>query len=132
MAGGITLVDAGPLTGAATPPPNAAPTVRFGDRATSIEFGDSVTIEWDAHLWDEVFVQVRREKEGEAWESVTCNATTLDSFDIDEAVWGLMDERIDVDRNNIYVGFQTTGRETVNGNAVQVLTRAIAVAVVED
>ena len=128
MAGGITLVEAGPLTGVATPPPNAAPTIRFGDGATAIDFGDSITIEWDAHLWDEVFVQVRREKEGEAWESVTCNATTLDRFDIDDAVWSLMDSRIEVDRNNIFVGFQTTGRETVAGNDVQVLTRAIAVA----
>jgi|GEM_PF-1201782 len=132
MAGGITLVEAGPLTGAATPAPNAAPTVIFDTGGTSIEFGDSVGMEWGTHLWDEVFVQVRREKEGEAWESVTCNVTGLDGFQLDSAVWDLMDERIEVDQNNLYVGFQTHGRDSVTGNDVQVITRAIAVAVVED
>jgi len=132
MAGGIALTDAGPLTGAATPAPYSAPNVRFDRGGTSIEFGDPVGIDWDTHLWDEVFVQVRREKEGIAWETVTCNATGLDNFDIDDGIWNLMDERIEVDRNNIFVGFQTTGRDTVAGNDVQVMTRAIAVAVVED
>ena len=34
---------------------------------------------WEAHDWDQVWIQVRREREGVAWESVTCNATGLDS-----------------------------------------------------
>jgi hypothetical protein len=132
MAGGITLVDAGRLNGAATPLPNEAPTVDFSSSGTSIEFGDTVSMDWGSHLWDEVFVQVRREKEGDAWESVTCNATGLEGFTVDAEIWGLMDERIAVDQNNLYVGFQTLGRESVSGNDVQVITRAIALAAVED
>lgn len=126
MAGGVTLVDAGPLTGAATPPPNAAPTVDFGSPGAAIEFGDTVSLEWGTHLWDEVFVQVRREKEGDAWESVTCNVTGENGFVVDAAVWDLMDERIQVDRNALYVGFQTSERTSLSGMEVQVVTRAIA------
>lgn len=132
MAGGVTLVDAGPLTGAATPPPNAAPTVTFSSAGSSMDFGDEVTMEWGSHLWEEVFVQVRREKEGEAWETVTCNATGLDGFTIDTEIWSLMDERIDVQQNNLYVGFQTVDRSVVSGEEIQVATRAIAVAVVQE
>jgi hypothetical protein len=132
MAGGVTLVEAGSLTGAATPAPNAAPTVEFSSAGTSIEFGDELTMEWGTHLWEEVFVQVRREKSDAVWDSVTCNATGLDGFTVGAAVWDLMDERDQVDSNNIYVGFQSTGRDDITGNDVQVVTRAIAVAAVED
>ncbi|HCH64910.1 MAG TPA: hypothetical protein DFR83_19040 [Deltaproteobacteria bacterium] len=132
MAGGVTLVDAGSLTDATTPAPNDAPTVEFSTAGTSIEFGDTVSMEWGSHLWGEVFVQVRREKERVAWESVTCNVTGLGGFTVDEMVWDMMDERVQVDQNNLYVGFQTVDRQTVSGSDVQVVTRAIAVAVVED
>jgi len=134
MAGGVRLVDAGHLSGIGTPDPAAAPAIDIEgvEDSESLQFGDEATLTWGSHLWDEVFVQVRRVKEGEAWETVTCNATGLDSFDLDNGVWDLMDESLDVQQNNLYVGFQTLDRDMVDGQEVQVATRAIAVSVVQE
>ncbi len=133
MGGGVELVAAEDLTGARTPVPEEAPNVRFeGFSGSALQFGDPATISWDAHLWKETWVQVRREREGEAWETVTCNVTGLDSFALNEAVWGLMDASLSVDQNNLYVGFQTRDSQSVAGGLVETVTRAIAVAVVQE
>jgi len=134
MAGGVRLVSAGHLSGATTPDPAAAPAIDIDgvEDSDSLQFGDEATLSWGSHLWDEVWVQVRRVKEDEAWETVTCNATGLDSFDLDDAVWDLMDESLDVQQNNLYVGFQTLDRSIADGHEIQVATRAIAVSVVQE
>jgi hypothetical protein len=134
MAGGVRLVDAGELSGIGTPDPAAAPAIEIEGvtDSDSIQFGDDASLSWGSHLWDEVWVQVRRVKEDEAWETVTCNATGLDTFDLDSSVWEMMDESLDVQQNNLYVGFQTLDRAIVGGDEVQVATRAIAVSVVQE
>ena len=88
---------------------------------------------WESHEWDEVWVQIRREREGEAWEAVNCNVTGQDSFTVDETIWSLMDENLQVDQNNVYVAFQRTGEElTADGQKVQTATRAMAMGVIQD
>ena len=134
MAGGVRLVDAGNLSGVGTPDPAAAPAIDIQGVADSesLQFGDDASLSWGAHLWDEVWVQVRRVKEDEAWETVTCNATGLDTFELDSSVWDMMDESLDVQQNNLYVGFQTVDRAMVGSDEVQVATRSIAVSVVQE
>lgn len=133
MGGGTRLTAAGDLTGAATPAPAEAPNVDYAfDSSAGIDFGDTVDVTWDSHAWDEVWVQVRREREGEAWETVTCNATGLGGFTLDGAVWSLMDESLDVQQNNLYVGFQSASTDSSTGADVATVTRAIAVAVIQE
>jgi len=88
---------------------------------------------WEENDWDEVWVQIRREREGEAWESVTCNATGDSSFSLNEEIWGLLDESLNVERNNLYVSFQRSAEQELDSGDVGLgLTRAMAVAVVQD
>ena len=140
LLGGTRLVNAGSLEGVSTPSPQDIPAVEFSglsvDPDTNVEliqFGDEITASWDDHDWDRVWVQVRRELDGTTWESVTCNATGLDSFTLDDAVWTQLDPNIDVDQNQLYVGFEAVGEEeTVDGYKVETAIRAMALAVVQD
>ncbi|MEC7946523.1 MAG: hypothetical protein VX265_03080 [Myxococcota bacterium] len=140
LSGGTRLVDSGSLSGISTPDPAPVPIVTFSGLSTnpdtgaeSIGWGDPVVASWDAHEWDEVWVQIRREREGEAWESVTCDATGGDDFAMDDAVWALMDENIQVEQNQLYVAFQRTdSATTADGLVVETVTRAMAVAIVQD
>ena len=137
MGSGIELTDAGGLTGTSTPAPPEIPVVEFtgmtDDNGTTIAWGDELVASWDEHGWDEVWVQIRREREGEAWESVTCNATGDTSFTMESDFWDLMDEDLQVERNNIYVAFNMTKETTSEeGMKVEAITRAIAVGVVQD
>jgi hypothetical protein len=131
LKGGSVLSDAGVLDDIATPEPESMPSVTLdGDYESGIPWGTDLEASWDAdHEWDDVWVQVRRERDGEAWESVTCNATGGSSFDIDGAIWSMMTESLSVDTNNLYVGFnRSTTRETDDGLKIEAVTRAIAVA----
>ncbi|MEC8422988.1 MAG: hypothetical protein VX000_04375, partial [Myxococcota bacterium] len=66
-------------------------------------------------------------------ESVTCDATGGDDFAMDDAVWALMDENIQVEQNQLYVAFQRTdSATTADGLVVETVTRAMAVAIVQD
>ena len=132
--GGTEVLQAGVLSGATTPEPAEMPLVEYNGFDQIIEWGDEVTASWDDdHEWSQVWVQFRREVDGVAWESVTCNVTGLDEFVIDDAVWGLLDESLSVDRNNIYIAFQNAGTfETDGGLKVDVLTRSIDIAVVSN
>lgn len=140
LLGGTRLVDAGVLDGVGTPTPEDVPVVGFsglsmdpGTGAETIQFGDEITASWAEHDWDTVWVQVRRELEGVAWESVTCNATGLDSFTLDSAVWSQLDENISVDQNQLYIGFEKSELvETADGYKVETSIRSMAVAIVRD
>jgi hypothetical protein len=140
MGSGIELTSASVLTGTATPSPPEVPVVDFGGLtyhsetgAETIEWGDEIEASWGEHGWEQVWVQIRREREGEAWESVTCNATGDTSFTMTSDVWGLMDENLQVESNNIYVAFTMTKEETSEeGLKVEAVTRAMAVGVVQD
>jgi hypothetical protein len=137
ISGGTRLVDAGSLTGAVTPDPgiiNDVTLVSTSDyQETGFEFGEEIDIDWDAEGWDEAWIQIRRERNGEAWEYVTCNVTGLDGFTLGDDVWGLMTENLGDVFNNVYVAFQNHGMlETEDGQKVEVATRAMHVAVAFD
>ena len=140
LSGGTRLVEAGSLSGVSTPDPASVPLVEFSglsvDSATGAEtigWGDALTAAWSAHDWDQVWVQVRREREGEAWESVTCDASDGEAFTMTEDVWGLMDENLQVEQNQLYVAFQKSATaSTSDGLAVETVTRAMAVAIVQE
>ena len=136
MGQGATLSQAGVLDGVATPAPEAVPDVVFdhpdGDSST-IEWGEEVTVSWDTEAWDTTWVQIRREREGEALETVTCNVTGDNEWTLSEDMWSLLDENLNIETNNLYVAFQRSSQEvTSDGLKVDVVTRAIAVAVVQE
>jgi hypothetical protein len=138
LGGGTRLINAGDLTGITTPAPATIPVVEFSgmsaDPTTGVEsivWGDAVEASWDDHDWDEVWIQIRREREGDVWESVTCNATGQDSFTMDDDIWGLMDENLQVEQNQLYVAFQRGDtQETGDELKVEAFTRALAIAIV--
>jgi hypothetical protein len=134
LSGGIELLDAGSLTGAVTPDPGSINDVTMVSASdyeqTGFEFGEEIDITWDAEGWDEAWIQVRRERNGEAWEYVTCNASGYDGFTLDDNVWGMMTENLGDVFNNVYVAFQNHGmQEMEDGQKVEVATRAMHVAV---
>lgn len=140
LLGGTRLVNAGVLDGVSTPTPAEVPVVEFsglsvdpGNGSETIVFGDEITASWDDHEWDTVWIQVRRELEGVAFESVTCNVTGLDAFTLDDNVWSQLNGNIDVDENQLYVGFERNDLiETADGYKVETAIRSMAVAIVRD
>ena len=140
LGSGTTLVEAGDLTGIQTPAPVPVPDVSFDGLTfheetggSTIEWGDEITASWEAHEWDSVWVQIRREREGEAWEAITCDASAGNSFTLDSAVWDLLDPELEVERNNLYVAFQrSAAAEGEGGLKATTMIRSVAVAVVQD
>ncbi len=134
LEGGTTLTQAGSLTGVVTPEPVEMPVVEYDDIGSYLDWGEEVTAEWDTdHAWSQVWVQIRREVDGEPWESITCNVTGQGEFTVDDAIWDQFDESLNVDKNNLYVAFQSADTITTDaGMTVDVLTRAIDIAVVAD
>ncbi len=135
--GGVTLIEAGSLSGAITPDPgeiNDVTMVSMSDyEETGFEFGEEIEVSWDAEGWDEAWIQIRRERNGEAWEYVTCNVTGYDDFVLGDNVWGLMTENLGDVFNNVYVAFQNHSmQEMETGQKVEVATRAMHVAVAYD
>jgi len=137
LSGGTVLGNAGVLEGVKGPEASSMPDVNFygedDDEIDEVAWGDEITVEWDENDWDNVWIQLRREREDIAWESITCNVTGDDSFSITETIWDLLDESLIVDQNNIYVGFETTREaKTDDGLRVETLTRALAVMSVDE
>jgi hypothetical protein len=136
LAEGTTLSDAGSFSGATAPSPGSLEDVALVgtvDEETGIPFGSEVTATWDAHGWDDSFVQIRREKDGALVESVTCATDEDGSFTVDDDVWSLLSGALEVDVTNLYVGFQVDGgSETADGQQILTSTRAMHVAVVQD
>ena len=140
LLGGTRLRNAGVLEGVSTPTPAEVPVVEFsgltvdpGTGAETIVFGDEITARWDEHEWDTVWIQVRRELEGVAFESVTCNVTGLEAFTLDDNVWSQLNGNINVDENQLYVGFERNEEVvTADGYSVETAIRSMAVAIVRD
>lgn len=137
LSGGIHLEGAGSLTGAVTPDPGTIEDVTLVSTTdyeeTGFVFGEEIEVSWEAAGWDEAWIQVRRERGGEAWEYVTCNVSGYDSFVLGDNVWGLMTENLGDVLNNVYVAFQNHGmQELEDGQKVEVATRAMHVAVAFD
>jgi hypothetical protein len=133
---GTLLSDAGSFSGARTPQPGTFESVTLTGDVNSnsgLEFGATVTADWDASGWTSSWVQVRRENDGALVESVTCNTTGSTSFDVDDAVWSLMTSAIRTDVTNLYVAVENAGvSRTEDGQEIELITRAMHVAVVQD
>jgi len=134
VSGGIELTDAGSLTGAITPAAGELGGVTLSKELTGgLTFGEDVEVGWSAEGWDETWVQIRMEREGQSWGTVTCNATGFDSFNVDNKVWSKLNGDLNVEYINLYVGFQNKGSFTAdNGLKVETMTRAIHVEVVNE
>jgi len=134
---GISLSDAGALTGVITPEAGTVGQVELdGDWSDSEGFswGEEIDIEWETgDDWDETWIQVRRERDSMAYETVTCNATGLDEFVINDDVWDLMDADLNVDTNNVYVAFQNSDTYTTDdGQIIETASRVMHVAVISE
>ncbi len=131
---GVTLSDAGDLDGASTPAAGTLTDVDFDpDTSTGLEFGDEVEIEWDVSGWDTTWVQIRQERDDEAWFTVTCNTTGEESYVVDDEVWDLLNAEFNSDVINLYVGFQNEDESVTDADQkVYAYSRAIHVAVVQE
>ena len=102
------------------------------DEETGIPFGAELTASWDASGWDKTWVQIRREKDGALVESVTCAADD-EVFTVDDDVWSLLSDALEVDVTNVYVAFEVDGSSTTaDGQEILTATRAMHVGVVQD
>lgn len=133
---GTLLASAGALTGAQTPAPGAYEGVTVTgevDANTGLAFGSTIEVSWEASHWSGSWIQVRREKGGEAVQTVTCNTTGSDGFTVDDAVWSMFSSALEVDVTNLYVAVENTGTTTLSdGQIVETSTRAMHVAVIQD
>ncbi len=136
LGSGATLSQSGVLDGIVTPQPAEVPNVSFDHpdgNDDTIDWGEEVTVSWDEGSWDQTWVQIRREREGEAWETVTCNVTGETSWTMSEDMWSLLDANLNIETNNLYIAFENTSEETTSdGLKVDVMTRSISVAIVQE
>jgi hypothetical protein len=136
LAEGTTLSDAGAFSGATAPAPGSVEEVVLAgevDERSGIPFGSEVTASWNASGWDTSWVQIRRENAGVLVESVTCATTGEEGFTVDDDVWSLLSDAVEVDVTNLYVAFEVSGGSTTaDGQKVVTATRAMHVAVVQD
>ncbi len=131
---GVALGDAGSLSGITTPSAGSLTDASAGEGLgdAGLTFGEEVQVSWTEEGHAESWVQLRMEREGYAYGSVTCNTTGLDGFSIDDSVWSNLDEAIPVEVINLYVGFQNESEQiTASGVAATVITRTIHVEVVQ-
>lgn len=132
---GTLLSDAGAFSGKHTPTPGVYESATLSGDVSSesgLTFGATVTAEWVASDWTDAWVQVRREDGGSLVESVTCRADGT-SFTVDDAVWSLMSSAIQTDVTNLYVAVENHGStQTDDGQFIEVITRAMHVAVVQE
>ena len=128
--GGVELVNAGDYSGVNTPSPpsdgNVEPTAAASD---GIEFGEAIELSFEAPNWDQVWVQLRRVRNVEAWETLTCNVTGDASFTLGAEHWAEMTESMSVDENELLVVFESARTETLDdGQVMETVTRTITSA----
>jgi len=100
--------------------------VTDGSWGSGIPFGADLDVTWETDGWDETFVQIRRERLGIAYETVTCNTTGESEYVLGNELWALFDDTIEIDRNFLYIGFQNVETlENDYGHGVEVATRAL-------
>ena len=120
--------------GATTPKQASSGAVEVqGDGGDGLSFGEEASVSWESSGWEETWVQVRMERQGEVWGTVTCNTTGMDSLILDDKVWSQLNGDLNVEYINLYVGFQNRGLfEAETGIKVETVTRAIHVEVVNE
>lgn len=132
---GVSVERASVFTGASTPAAGIIGEVLTTDADGDglLSFGEVATVEFANGDWDETWVQVRQERDGEAWGYVTCNTTGSTEFAIDESVWAHLDGTLPVETINLYVGFTNTEEQEMDdGQKIKGITRGIHVLVVQD
>ena len=72
-----------------------------------IDFGSELTLSGGQRLG--LFLISCARSAAYAYGSVTCNTTGQDSFLIDDEVWSLLDQDLNVETLNLFVGFQNDG-----------------------
>ena len=134
VSSGISIPTAGSLGSIASPSAGELVSVSSGeDSEEGLVFGEEVTVEWEASDWEESWIQVRMEREGTSWGSVTCNTTGEDEFDIDGRVWNELNADLNVDTINLYVGFQNNTQISNDDELkLQASSRVIHVDVIQD
>ena len=129
----VILSNALDYSGATTIASPVSPFVAFSGYDTVIEWGDPVEMSWNNHRWDRVWVHVRRSKAGDLVESLTCVVEDGNSFALTQDIWDVLDDSLVTDQTNLYVGFEKRDlQQTSSGNWIEVLTRSVSVAVVQD
>ena len=128
--GGVELVDASAYSGINTPSPpsdgDVSPSASVSD---GIEFGEQIELTFEAPSWDQVWVQLRRIRNIEVWETVTCNVTGDDMFALGPEHWSEMTESLSVDENELLVVFEMSRTETLeDGQEMETVTRSITTA----
>jgi len=128
--GGVELVNASDYSGIDTPsPPSDGNVEPVADAIDGIEFGETFEIPFEAPNWDQVWVQLRRLRNVEAWETLTCNVTGEDSFTLGPEHWAEMTEDMSVDENQLLVVFEQSRDETLeDGQVMETVTRSITSA----
>lgn len=134
---GTQLNNAGDFSGARAPTPGTLGDVTVSggevDQTSGIPFGADLTVSWDPTDWDESWVQIRREQGGSLVEAATCSTTGESSFQINDDVWSLMHEAVEVDVTNMFVAVQNKDTlKTENGEEIELITRVMYVAVIQD
>ncbi len=128
--GAVELIDAGAYSGINTPSPPSDGSIQADMAADDgIQFGESIELAFEATNWDSVWVQLRRERNTEAWETVTCNVTGESSFTLGAEHWAETTESLSVDENELLLVFETSRTETLdNGQDMETVTRMITSA----
>jgi len=133
---GVAITRAGEVDGVSTPSSGALDGVSTGLGGGGLAWGETPIITWDAAGWQESWIQIRMERDGVAYDTVTCNTTGLERFPVNEAVWDkflYFKEDTPVDVINLYVGFQNNGEtEVASGLVVDVITRGVYLEVVQE
>jgi len=130
---GTALSDAGVFSGARTPKASKLDGVEISnvDETTGLTFGSTVDVSWTSSGWDEAWVQIRAETDGELSDSVTCNTEGASAYTVDDDVWSLMNTAVEPDVTNLFVTVQNSDTLTTDdGQKIEVVTRVIHAAVV--
>ena len=129
----LTLSNANQFSNISTDTATNIPFVSFSGYDSVINFGDTVEASWNNTEWERSWVSLQRVKDGEVFETVVCNVSDDSSFAVSDSIWNMFDEDLVVDYHNLYVGFEKRTMETAaNGDVIEVLTRVITVAVIQD
>ena len=128
---GVMLQTAADLSGVTTPPAGELDAVIVEEESPA--FGDTIHLRWVAEDWDETWIQIRMEREGQAWGTATCNASGTNEFVVDDEGWDTLSDVPNVEYIKLYVGFQNTeNKETEAGLKVETITRVVHVEVLQE
>ncbi len=130
---GTALSGAGSFSGAVSPAAGTLDDVEISDYdlTTGLAYGAEVEVSWTQKGWQDSWVQLRAETDGDLVDSVTCNTGGSNTFTVDEGVWALMNSAIEPDVTNLFVTVQNSETTTTADNQrIELVTRVIHAAVV--